>query len=484
MAAGIEDDRERHASDARTLLERLCRQPSIAAQDRGIAEMADLVESLLGETGFATRRLSIPGAPPIVYGELRGRTPYTVLLYDHYDVQPPEPLELWESPPFEPTIRDGKLYARGTSDDKGEIAARLTAIRALRVAHSVLPITLRWVIEGEEEIGSPHFGAIIEPHAALLAADGCLWEGAGFGPNGRPHITLGAKGMLYIQLDVTALARDAHSGSATILPSAAWRLVQALATLRDPDGRVRIAGFYDAVRQPTADEIAALADADDTEAELKTTYAIDRFVDDLAGLDLRTRAAFTPTCNIAGLTSGYAGAGIKTVLPARASAKIDFRLVPDQDPDDILVKVRRHLDARGYEDVGVTALGTAEPVLTPLTDGFARRAIAIAERFAGKPASITPLGGGSLPLLGPLRRIVGVPGLSVPGDPVYWANAAHSPNEHIRLADLDHAVRFNRALFQELGDHHREPADSRPTNEHASPRGARPAGKRRPRGAR
>jgi acetylornithine deacetylase/succinyl-diaminopimelate desuccinylase-like protein len=454
MATTVEGHFERHTDDARALLERLCRQPSIAAQGRGIVEMADLVESLLGETGFATRQLTIPGAPPIVYGELRGRGSYTLLLYDHYDVQPPEPLDLWESPPFEPTVRDGKLYARGTSDDKGEIAARLTAIAALRAAHGELPITLRWVIEGEEEVGSPHFGPIIEPHADLLRADGCLWEGTGFEPSGRPNIMLGAKGMLYIQLDVRALARDAHSGTATILPSAAWRLVQALATLRGPDGQVRISGFYDALRAPSAEEVAALGGAEDVEAEMKATYAIERFVDGLSGLDLRTRAAFTPTCNIAGLTSGYGGPGLKTVLPAEASAKIDFRLVPDQDPEDILAKLRRHLDDHGYQDVRVTALGMAEPVLTPVDDPFARRAIAVAERFAGKSASITPLGGGSLPLLGPLRRIVGVPGLSVPGDPVYWANGAHSPNEHIRLADLDLAVRFNCALFAAIGGEH------------------------------
>lgn len=484
MAETVERYLEDHAGDARTLLERLCRQPSIAAQGHGVAEMADLVDAELRATGFETRQLNIAGAPPIVYGELRGRTPYTLLLYDHYDVQPPEPLDLWESPPFEPTVRDGKLYARGTSDDKGEIAARLTAIRALRAAHGPLPITLRWVIEGEEEVGSTHFGPIVEPHADLLRADGCLWEGTGFEPSGRPHIMMGAKGMLYIQLDVAALSRDAHSGTATILPSAAWRLVQALATLRGPDGHVRIDGFYDAVRSPTGDEVAALTAAEDVEAEMRATYAIERFVDGVTGLDLRTRAAFTPTCNLAGLTSGYGGPGLKTVLPAAASAKIDFRLVPDQDPEDILAKVRRHLDAHGYTDVRVTALGTAEPVLTPLTDPFARRVIAAAERFAGQSASITPLGGGSLPLLGPLRRLVGVPGLSVPGDPLYWANGAHAPNEHIRLVDLDLAVRFNCALFQELSgdsaDH--EPADgvrvdaTRPHGAHRG--GGRGGGKR------
>jgi len=438
-------------ADALALLEKLLRQPSIAAQNAGIAEMADLVEAELRATGFTTERFSIPGAPPIIFGELPGRSPYTVLLYDHYDVQPPEPLDLWDTPPFEPTIRDGKLYARGASDDKGEIAARLAAIRSLRAELGELPVTLKYIIEGEEEIGSYHFEQIIAPHAAKLKADAGLWEGSGFTPDDRPQLALGFKGMLYVQLDVDGLARDAHSGTAPILPSAAWRLVQALATLKAPDGTVRIPGFYDAVRAPTEGQLAALRDQPDTDAELKETYGIERFVDDLAGFELRQRQAFAPTCNIAGLLSGYTGQGVKTVLPAHAMCKIDFRLVPDQHPDDVLAKLQAHLKAEGYDDVRVSVLGSAEPTALPLEDPFAHRVARIAESFAGKPPVIVPLVGGSLPLLGALQRHVGIPGLSCPGDPVYWANGAHSPNEHIRLDDLARAVAFNRHLFTSLG---------------------------------
>src|SRR5437016_768112 len=191
-----------HLYEAQAILEQLCRQPSIAAQNVGIAEMSDLVEDLLSDAGFKTQRLVTEGAPPVIYGEMSGRSPFTILLYNHYDVQPAEPLELWQSPPFEPTVRDGKLYARGSSDNKGEIAARLAAIRALLAVNGELPITLRWVIEGEEEIGSPHFGAIAEKYAELLKADGCFWEGENFGPTGRPELLLGTKGLLYVQLDV------------------------------------------------------------------------------------------------------------------------------------------------------------------------------------------------------------------------------------------------------------------------------------------
>lgn len=440
-----------HADEAQALLEQLCRQPSVAAQNLGMAEMADLTESLLRAAGFSTQRLHAEGAPPAIYGELRGRSPYTLLLYNHYDVQPAEPLDLWHSPPYEPTVRDGKLYARGASDNKGEIAARLAAIRALRGAHGELPITIRWIIEGEEEVGSPHFAAIAEPYADLLKADGCLWEGSGFDPEGRPQVTLGTKGLLYVQLEVELMGSDAHSGHAPILPSAAWRLVHALASVRGPDGRVRIPGFYDAVREPSPAERAALADQTDVDDLLREAYGVTEFVDGLSGVALRERAAFAPTSNIAGLTSGYGGEGVKTVLPARAMAKIDFRLVPDQDPHALAEQLRAHLDAEGYHDVQVRVLGAAEPVTTPLDHPLVQRIATIAEQFAGKKPAIAPLIGGTLPLLGALRRYVGVPGLSAPGNASYWGSGAHAPNEHIRLEDLERAVRFNCAMFTALG---------------------------------
>ena len=441
---------ESHPNEAQALLEQICRQPSVAAQGLGMAEMADLVEKLLQETGFSTQRLYAEGAPTAIYGELRGRSPYTVLLYNHYDVQPAEPLELWQSPAFEPTVREGKLYARGSADNKGEIAARLAAIRALLAADGELPITLRWIIEGEEEVGSPHFAAIAEKYAPLLQADACFWEGSHFGPTDRPELLLGTKGLLYVQLDVQGTGTDAHSGSAPILPSAAWRLVQALASLKSPDGRILIPGFYDDVLPPSEDQLAAIADQPNMDAELREAYHVDAFVDNLSGAALRERLMFTPTCNIAGLLSGYTGEGTKTVLPAKAMAKIDFRLVPDQDPQDIAAKLRAYLDDQGYNDIRISVFGSAEPVVTPMEEPIVQRVKEIAQAYNGQKPSINPLAGGTLPLLGALRRFVGVPGLAVPGNPTYWANGAHAPNEHIQLSDLDRAVRFNCYLFSSL----------------------------------
>ena len=442
---------EAHAGEAQALLEQICSQPSIVAQNIGMVEMANLMETLLTETGFSTRRLHVEGAPTAIYGELRGDSDYTVLLYNHYDVQPAEPYELWLSPPFVPTVRDGKLYARGVSDNKGEIAARLAAIRALRAVYGTLPITLRWIIEGEEEVGSPHFGALAEQYSALLQADGCLWEGSSFDASGRPELVMGTKGLLYVQLDVDGTGVDAHSGAAPILPSAAWRLVQALATLRTPSGHIRIPGFYDAVLPPSEEQLAAITDQPNQDAEMRAAFQVEKFVDDLTGAALLERRSFAPTCNIAGLVSGYTGEGSKTVLPAKAMAKIDFRLVPNQEPDDILAKLRAHLDVEGYNDIRITTFGKADPVVTPMHDPFVRRIAALAESFSGERPSVTPIAGGTLPLLGALRRFVGVPGLCAPGNATYWASGAHAPNEHIRLSDLARAVRFNCHMFQSLG---------------------------------
>ena len=227
-------DFDRIHEDALRLLDLLCRQPSISAEGQALDETAELVEELLAGAGFETRQLRVDGSAPAVYGDQPGRADFTLLLYNHYDVQPVDPLDLWDSPPFEPTVRDGKLFARGTSDNKGELAVRLAVIRALREEAGELPIRIRWIVEGEEEVGSTNFDEIVRRNAELLHADGALWEGGSARlPDGRPEFGLGFKGALSVRLDVRTLATDAHSSLEAIAPSAPWRLVQALASIRD-----------------------------------------------------------------------------------------------------------------------------------------------------------------------------------------------------------------------------------------------------------
>jgi len=439
-------------AEALRLIGLLCRQPSVSAEGRALDETATLVEELLVGAGFETRQFRVDGGPPAVYGEQRGRSDYTLLLYNHYDVQPADPLELWDSPPFEPTVRDGKLFARGTSDNKGELAVRLAVIRAMREEIGELPVSIRWIVEGEEEVLSPHFDEIVRVNADALRADACLWEGAPAGTSdGRPAIGLGFKGALAIRLDVKVLKTDAHSAGAAVAPSAPWRLVEALTSLRDREGRVRIAGFYDRVLAPTEAERRAIDGASDvTELDIREVLGIDAFIDGVTGAAWRERMSFAPTCNIAGIHSGYSGPGTKTVLPAEASAWLDFRLVPDQKPDEILALVRAHLERDGFGDVEITVFGVAEPAGTPIDHPFAQRVAQVAEEVTGQKPSIAVRIGGTLPIIESLHRHLGVPGVSAPDNPFYFGARAHAPNEHIRIEDIGHAVRFLHALLNGL----------------------------------
>jgi len=434
------------------LITEYCRFESVAAQKRMMPETANWVENLLKETGFETRQLEVAGSPNYVYGHIKGKSDFTLLLYNHYDVQPETPIELWNSSPFEVTERDGKLVARGICDNKAELISRICAIRAIQAAQGELPINIKWIIEGEEEIGSVHFDVMTRQYGDLLKADGTLWEGGGFNEKGQAALALGFRGMLYVEYSVETMKVDAHSGGAHALPSAAWRLVKALSSLKDENGRILIPGFYDDVREPTEMEKQASRDNVDLEQETRTKemYGIDSFLHNRSGYDLEL-SVYEPTANIAGFLSGYTEPGVKTVLPAKAMAKMDFRLVPNQRPDDILEKLQAHLKAQGFDDVQVKKLGNGDPVVTPIEGPFVQRMIQICQAFTDQEPEVMPLVGGTLPLLGAMKNNVGVLGISTSGNPAYYGSGAHAPNEHIRVRDIPRAIQFNVFMFTELG---------------------------------
>lgn len=427
---------------------RLCAQPSISARGEGIAVCADLVAGMLAEHGLEVQKIATPGNPVIV-GHADGKSPRTLLCYNHYDVQPPEPLELWTSPPFEPTIRDGNLYARGAADDKGEMVSRLAAIDAVRAAHGgELPCGVTLVVEGEEEVGSPNIAQFVQEHLDLLHSQGAIWEIGSLDPEDRPICALGFRGMLSVEFSVQAMTRDAHSGSAHIFPNAAWRLLWALASLKGPDERIRIAGHYDNVLPPTEGDRRLLDQMSAHEEILRQAYGVREFVRGATGKELN-RAVFEPTCNICGITTGYQGPGTKTVIPAQASAKVDFRLVPDQEPDEILAKLRAHLDREGFADVTVTRLGSMAPSKTPADDPFVALTARTGEEVYGKPSLLDPLMGGSSPsyaFSGPLGNIPVV--LAGVG---YWGSRAHAPDEHIRLVDFRQGIRHVARILAGFG---------------------------------
>jgi len=374
----------------------LCAVPSVSARHEAIQPCAEAVADLLSRRGFKTSVTSVDGGHPVVLGHASAPdSARTMLFYNHYDVQPPEPLPLWESPPFELTERDGAVYARGAKDDKGELVARLAAIDALRAVMGGYPCQLTWLVEGEEEIGSPHLPAWIEKHRADVQADAAIWEEGQIDEDGRPIVRLGARGLLYVDLSVKTIARDAHSGAANLLPNAAWRMAWALASIKGPDGRIRIPGFYDAVRKPTPAEEAMLSRLPNTSENTRREFGLDRLLDGVTDVE---RAYFTPTANIAGIGAGYQGAGSKTVIPSQAMAKMDFRLVPDQDPIDILEKLREHLRAEGFDGVKIDVLAAQPPGLTDPDAPIVRLTAEVAGEVYGKPALIVPLTGGTTPM--------------------------------------------------------------------------------------
>jgi acetylornithine deacetylase/succinyl-diaminopimelate desuccinylase-like protein len=426
----------------------LLRIPSVSAQGRGLHEAAAFVRERLERLGAEVQIFSMGGGAPLVYGTL-GSGPRRLVIYDHYDVQPAEPLELWHSPAFEPTIRDGKLYARGVADNKGNLMLRLQAIESWIATNGPLPLQIVFVIEGEEEISSRTLPLFCQEYTDLLAADGCLWETGGRDRDERPHIHCGAKGIQYIELVVRGAAYDLHSSKGTVVPNPAWRLTWALATFKAPDGRILIPGFYDEVREPSAADLATLESVPlDDESELLADYGIPAFLDNLQGLERLQRHYFAPTCTICGLVSGYTGPGSKTVLPNEARAKIDFRLVPDMEPETVLRQVRAHLDEHGYTDIEIIDHGSARPARSDLNSPIVQATARAARSTYGSEPAIYPTMAGTGPMydLGPA---VGVPVATGAGCG-YSGTLIHAPNENARLDDYWLAMRWMGELIREF----------------------------------
>ena len=438
-----------HWQDALEDLKRLCRQPSISAQGVGMAEVVQLLVRMMREYDIDAQVLPSPGdGYPLIYGGVAGDSPTTLLFYNHYDVQPPEPLELWSSPPFEPTQYESNLRARGVSDNKGDIVARLLAIRAFQRVRGKPPVSVKFIIEGEEEIGSPNIVAFVENNRQLLKADACIWECGGVNWRNEPVVSLGLKGILYVQLEVRGASQDVHSSMATVVPNPAWRLVWALSSLKDMEENIRIEGFYDDVLPPTQREIDAINAMPMDEEETKQALGLESFVKGVTGFDYKSRHIIEPICNICGLDSGYTGSGSKTVLPCLARAKIDFRLVPNQSPDDILAKLRRHLDSHGFGDVVIAPQTEGESAArTPLDSPFVSVVSEAAREVYGVEPVIVPSMAGSGPMhsftdtLGLPTALIGV---------MYPGSSPHAPNEHIRLADFILGAKHIAAVLERM----------------------------------
>jgi acetylornithine deacetylase/succinyl-diaminopimelate desuccinylase-like protein len=445
--AHIDAHQERYLADLFPLL----RQPSVSATGEGMQVCADLLASSMRALDMAAEILPT-GGHPVVFGDTGGTLPFTLLIYGHYDVQPPEPLEAWASPPFAPEIRQGRIYGRGTADNKGQLFTHLKAIQAIRQVMGTLPIRVKLLFEGEEEVGSVHLSSFVREHRALLQADLALGVDGNIHSSGRPEIALGMKGMVYAELIARGPRTDLHCGKDPIVANPAWRLVSALSTIKDGRNRICIEGFHDSVVPPSQEDLALLERVPVDMASLLQTFGVDGFLDGLTGTQALRRLVFDPTCSIDGLSGGYAGPGMKTIIPSTALAKLCLRLVPNQTSDEVLGKLRAHLDRRGFQDIELHALGTFEPSRSTIGGPILDRIVRTVAAVYRQDPLLFPLfsTGGSGPDF-VFTRDLGVPSVWIPCAQFKDKNI-HAPNENLTVEGFLNGVKTTAALVLALGE--------------------------------
>jgi acetylornithine deacetylase/succinyl-diaminopimelate desuccinylase-like protein len=423
------------------------RHPSISAHNIGIKEVADILIDMLGKLGADARLVPTKGHPMVVARWLEAKGAPTVLLYGHYDVQPPDPLDLWISPPFEPTIRDGRIFARGVADNKGQHLAQILAIESLLKVRGRLPCNVILLLEGEEEVGSPHVADFVREHRDLLKADFAVTADGPLPPSGKPTVKLGSRGVISFDLVVKHANRDVHSGNfGGVVPNPLWTLVHLLATMKNDRGEITIDGLHDDVATPTADELEAAARLPLDLDEVKRSLGLSR-LDAPLERDYYERLCFRPTLTINGLHGGYGGPGSKTVLPHEAIAKCDIRLVAAQDAADILSKVEAHVRKHAPEVTVVSRGPGMQPSKTPITSKHLapiRQAILAAH---GVEPLIFPAGFGSLPGYA-FTEILGIDAFVTPYGNADEAN--HAPNENLKVECFYNGIRTGAALLDEL----------------------------------
>jgi acetylornithine deacetylase/succinyl-diaminopimelate desuccinylase-like protein len=443
---------EAHKGDFEEQLKRLLRIPSVSAQpdhDDDTHRAAEFVRDDLAAIGLKAELVKTK-RHPIVYAEWLGaKGKPTVLVYGHYDVQPPEPLDPWNSPPFEPTVRDGNLYARGATDDKGQMFTHVKAVEAWLKAEGSLPVNVKFLIEGEEEIGGANLETYVAENHAKLACDYAVISDSSQFAVGMPAITYGLKGLAYFEIHVQGANRDLHSGT---YGGAVANPLNALAAILDglkgPDGKVAIPGFYDAVLPLEDWEREEFRKLPFSEAEFRADLGVGELVGEEGYTTLERKWA-RPTCDVNGIWGGYAGAGPKTVLPCKAGAKFSFRLVPDQDPATIEALLRKHIEAATPPGVTVELIASqgAPAVLVNVdSPGVHAAARAIEKGFGVKPVFIRE--GGSIPVVGLLKRNLNIDTLLLG-----WGqndDNLHGPNEKFSLADFHRGIKSSAYLFEEL----------------------------------
>jgi acetylornithine deacetylase/succinyl-diaminopimelate desuccinylase-like protein len=437
---------DRHARAFTERLQQLCRMPSVAARGTGMRAMAEAVEQQMRRSGAGTRVFKMGSGYPIIFGE-GGGGQRCFVVYGHYDVQPVGHLTEWSSGPFAAEIRDDKLYARGASNSKGDLIARLAAVETYQKVYGKLPVCVRFIVEGEAGVGSPSLYRFTREHADLLQAEGCIWDEGAKDTQDRFQLSLGFKGIVFLELRVHGARTDLHSKWGAIVPNPAWRLVQALSTITSPKGVITIDGLASHVAPVSPEDQEALKNIELDEAGLKKEFRIGSWIRGMRGHGLVKEHIFGPTCTICGIHTGHTDAGAKTILPSAAMARLDFRLVPDLTPELVINLLREHLDTRGFKDIEIIELGSAPLAKSSSQSSVAQAAMTAAQEIHGVQPVVYPLD----PSSGPVGAVCGANILPTPVvsfGTSYTGSNPHGPNENIRIDDFLESIKlFGRILF-------------------------------------
>jgi acetylornithine deacetylase/succinyl-diaminopimelate desuccinylase-like protein len=452
--AAIDAFLERTQAERLEELKELVRIPTITVLSEhrdDVRTGAEWVARRMRAIGLENVEVSETGGHPVVYGDwLHAEGAPTVVVYAHYDVQPVDPLELWLRPPFEPHVADGRIYGRGTADDKGQLHLHLWAARAWFETHGRLPVNVRYIFEGEEEAGSPNFEAWLRANRDRLDADLVLVSDTGFAEGNRPAVTIGLRGNVALQVDVDGPSQDLHSGTfGGLVQNPAVALVRILSTLHDATGRVAIPGFYDSVRELTPADRAAFDAVPFDEAAFAAAIGVPALFGE-PGVPPLVRRGARPTLDICGMWSGFQGEGTKTIIPAHAHAKLSARLVPDQDPDEMFELIRSAILAVNVPGVRVqvTLHDTMRPFVVAIDHPAARLAAAsLREVFGEEPFYLRE--GGSIGAVASFHAVLGAPtvllGFTNPDE------QAHAPNESFVLANYEGGIRTVARYWAALG---------------------------------
>ncbi len=440
-----------HMDDLISDLQMLIRQPSVSAKNEGIEECARLVQKLLKDSGINSEILRLKkGVAPIVYGEIMSKQnpSKTLMFYNHYDVQPAEPFDLWDDPPFSGTRKGNKIFGRGATDDKGELITRIKAVEACMKTTGDVPCNIKFVIEGEEETGSAHIEEYLKKYKKKFSCDGVIWEFGYVDAKNRPIIGLGMKGLLFVEMSVSESIMDAHSSLAVLIKNPAWKLIEAVKTLRDADGKVLIEDWYKEVVPFSKNDLEIIRKEPFDESIFKKEFGIKSFVGDKKGMDAKKALVGGATCNIAGFVSGYVGDGAKTVLPGDALVKIDFRLIPKMIPSRQVSRLKNHLKSKGFADIKIKVFHGEAAARTDSSDPFVSQVKSAADEAFGK--SILNISNAGTGPMHPFAGILNAPCISIGS--TYMFSRIHSPNEFARIDLLKKATKCMCLIMDNFGN--------------------------------